>query len=295
MEQESDSPSGPLKNPPSSVKTGEEGAAAPFVDESKDSAALDFHSAEFNQIDELNDWSGNYRSFQPLGGVITADMRHQMERRKRSARVDLSAAGTEPFEKTALVNADPETIKAPGPLTVISKGRTLIVDTEEGRAVACAKRLSKQRLTCTLVITKKPSIDTPFPRSDRPALIEAENLTITGAFGGFSAMVTIKGDQKNLTQGADDQAAYFDLVLDLQPDPSYRGDLLPLGYYAPGQTPPTSKRLWRKCRRCAVDLKNPSLSIIKKTFVSMAGHANMTAPIVRTPAPSARSVPRKGK
>ena len=101
-------------------------------------AALDFHSAEFNQIDELNDWSGNYRSFQPLDGVITADMRHQMERGKRSARVDLSADETEPLGKTALVNAEPETIKAPGPLTVISKGRTLIVDTEAGRA-ACLR------------------------------------------------------------------------------------------------------------------------------------------------------------
>ena len=62
-------------------------------------ATLNFHSAEFNRIDDLNDWSGNYRSFQPLDGVVTADMRHQMERRKRSAPVDLSADETESLEK----------------------------------------------------------------------------------------------------------------------------------------------------------------------------------------------------
>ena len=75
-----------------------------------------------------------------------------------------------------MVNAEPETIKAPGPLTVISKGRTLIVDTEAGRALACAKRLSDHRLTCTLVITKKPSLEAPFSRPGRPALLEAEDL-----------------------------------------------------------------------------------------------------------------------
>ncbi len=113
----------------------------------------------------------------------------------------------------------------------------MIVDTEAGRAVACAKRLSDHRLTCTLVITKKPSMEASFSRPGRPALLEAEDLTITGVLGGFSAMATVKGDQKNLTEGVDDQAAVFDLVLDLQPDPSYAGDLLPLGYYAPGPNP----------------------------------------------------------
>ncbi len=93
-----------MKNPPSSVETGEKEAVAPLVDESTGGVALDFHSAEFNQIDELNDWSGNYRSFQSLDGVITADMRHQMERRKRSALVDPSADETEALEKTAMVN-----------------------------------------------------------------------------------------------------------------------------------------------------------------------------------------------
>ena len=88
---------------------------------------------------------------------------------------------------------------------------------------------------------------------------------ITGVLGGFSAMVTIKGDQKNLTEGADDQAAYFDLVLDLQPDPSYTGDLLPLGYYAPGPNPADLEAALAEMPEMRGRFKKPQFILIKKT------------------------------
>ena len=39
-----------------------------------------FHSAKFNVCDGLDDYAEDYTKFAPLGNVITADMRFQMER-----------------------------------------------------------------------------------------------------------------------------------------------------------------------------------------------------------------------
>ena len=60
---------------------------------------LNFHSAEFNQTDDLNDCSGNYLTFQPLDGVVTADMRHQMERLRRRDAVDAAVDDAVPSKK----------------------------------------------------------------------------------------------------------------------------------------------------------------------------------------------------
>lgn len=207
---------------------------------------LNFHSPEFNVIDDLNDWSGNYRSFQPLDDTVTADMRHQLERRKQNPFVGRPAAGTEDVEKPTASwgnrRAVTGAIREAGPLTIVSRGRTLIADTEIERALACAKRLNDHQLTCTLVLIQKPS---PEASSSRPGpfpLFEVEALLIRGAFGGFSAMATVKGIPKNLSPEDDGQTAVFDLVLDLQPTPAYGGGFPPQGYYTPGQNPADLER-----------------------------------------------------
>ncbi|MBI4768375.1 MAG: 4Fe-4S binding protein [Deltaproteobacteria bacterium] len=241
MNQENQSPGPAVEISFAAGADPKETSASPDQDRHKAAAPINFHSPEFNVIDDLNDWSGNYRSFQPLDDLVTADMRHQMERRKRSAFAERPAEETEAVGKTAaaLVSASIETkaIKAAGPLTVISRGRTLIVDTEIERALACAKRLGDHQMTCTLVVARKPSPEALSFRPVRPALFEVEDLSIKGAFGGFSAVATINGVQKNLSQADDGQAAVFDLVLDLQPTSAYAGDFPPLGYYTPGQNP----------------------------------------------------------
>ena len=38
-----------------------------------------FHLAKFNVMDGLDDYCGDFRSYQPLGDLVTADMRHRME------------------------------------------------------------------------------------------------------------------------------------------------------------------------------------------------------------------------
>ncbi len=232
MKQANESLSGPVEKPSDLTATGGKGTAGPFIDEPGGHPAINFHSPEFNLTDDLNDWSGNYRSFQPLDGIITADMRHQMERKPYSA----SDSSTGDGAVLKIESKSQPTVKAErsAPLSVISEGRTLIVDTEEKRAMALVNRLRDQGLTCTSVITGKKAIETPFPRLGRSDPLEAEAIAITGAFGRFSATLTVNGDQQSLPKGFDSQAVVFDLVLDLQPVPSYVGECLPLGYYAPG-------------------------------------------------------------
>lgn len=39
-----------------------------------------FHSPKFNVLDGLDDYMGDFTSFEALGDLVTADMRHQLER-----------------------------------------------------------------------------------------------------------------------------------------------------------------------------------------------------------------------
>ncbi len=101
----------------------------------------DFHSPEFNRVDDLNDWSGNYLSFEPLGDTVTADMRHQMERtRCDTAAVD-APVGRAVVSSGAATSDGAKIAETVTPLTIVSNGRTLIVATDSERANACAEAL----------------------------------------------------------------------------------------------------------------------------------------------------------
>lgn len=198
---------------------------------------INFHSAEFNKTDDLNDCSGNYRTFQSLDGVVTADMRHQMERMHGRNAVGTAADKAGSSKIIDQKRNDAATLDVAPPLTVISQGRTLIIDTNTDHAIACGKLLNEQDLTCTLLVIKKAASDVLFSRRDEFVLMEASATSITGAFGGFSAKVTVGDDQKKLSDWFDKKEIIFDLVLDLQSTPSYAGDRLPMGYFAPGSNP----------------------------------------------------------
>ena len=63
----------------------------PDVDASLRRAALRklFHSPKFNVLDGLDDYCDDFTQFAPLAGIVTADMRHHLERAARElARTD---------------------------------------------------------------------------------------------------------------------------------------------------------------------------------------------------------------
>lgn len=61
---------------------------SPGVSESLRKAALKkfFHSPAFNIVDGLDDYDDDFTTFQALGDIVTADMRHQMEVEKERAK-----------------------------------------------------------------------------------------------------------------------------------------------------------------------------------------------------------------
>lgn len=54
-----------------------------------------FRSAKFNICDGLDDYAEDYTKFEPLGDVITADMRHHMERALEKLAPDETETGAE--------------------------------------------------------------------------------------------------------------------------------------------------------------------------------------------------------
>lgn len=54
-----------------------------------------FHTSKFNVCDGLDDYAENYRIFEPLGNIITADLRHQLERLKQTKTTEPEAASVE--------------------------------------------------------------------------------------------------------------------------------------------------------------------------------------------------------
>ena len=224
---------------PSSAASAAGGDRLPSWYKTAGGAEIDFHSAEFNRTDDLNDCSGNYRTFQSLDGVVTADMRHQIERLRGRNAPDAVANGAVPSQPIEPDRTEPAAPEDLPPLTAISRGRTLIIDTDAGRAIACGRILDAQGLICTLLVTNGAGAKAPLPQFDPCPFLEVGNVSITGAFGGFSAAVAGNGERQPLSAWLGDRAAVFDLVLDLQPSPSFAGNRLPLGYYAPGLNPST--------------------------------------------------------
>ncbi|MGZ6240758.1 MAG: ATP-binding protein, partial [Syntrophales bacterium] len=94
----------------------------------------------------------------------------------------------------------------------------------------CREILSAGRLACTLVVTKTAAQEAARSLFSRLTFIEADDVAISGAFCGFSATVTVNGEQRPLAES-------FDLVIDLRPEPLFAGRRLPIGYYAPGANP----------------------------------------------------------
>ncbi len=72
-----------------------------------------FHSPKFNVLDGLDDYMGDFTSFEPLGDIVTADMRHQIERAARK----LAQALDEPREPAPAAAAAAAPIAAPAAAT----------------------------------------------------------------------------------------------------------------------------------------------------------------------------------
>lgn len=70
-----------------------------------------FHSPAFNVVDGLDDYDDDFKTFQALGDIVTADMRHQQEleqQRKEERENELADSGRENAEMEDPAALDPE-------------------------------------------------------------------------------------------------------------------------------------------------------------------------------------------
>jgi hypothetical protein len=72
-----------------------------------------FRSAQFNVLDGLNDYDDDFTNFEPLGDIITSDMRHRMEEEARQAAEQLREDG---------ISTEQDVAQAPPPERVTSSG-----------------------------------------------------------------------------------------------------------------------------------------------------------------------------
>ena len=90
------------EDPPDPSELGEDSDYSMFmaqgVSREKRQAALRqlFHSPKFNVTDGLDDYCEDFTKFEPLGDIVTADMRHHAERLARKALEALEGDATEP-------------------------------------------------------------------------------------------------------------------------------------------------------------------------------------------------------
>lgn len=212
------------------------------------SIQLDFFSAEFNNIDELDDNRGNYKSFQSLEGVVTSDMKHHQKRKEAKVHGNSITETPETEEETYFLKEpleEPLEVRTPLPLKIVSQGSLLIIDENLERAINCAEFLTENGLTCTVCVPDFGGFNAPFAsRIASFSLVEVGSVFIRGSFGGFSATATNSdGSLVNLSclvgqlsGQTGSEPGFFDLVLDLQSIPSFTGKILPVGYYAPGES-----------------------------------------------------------
>lgn len=95
-------PAGPPPELPDIDLLGEDSDYSAFLAEGIDATlrrkALRklFHSPKFNVLDGLDDYMGDFTQFEPLGSIVTADMRHHIERAARLAEQALAEENARP-------------------------------------------------------------------------------------------------------------------------------------------------------------------------------------------------------
>jgi len=201
-----------------------------------DSPTIDFRAPEFNVTDDLDDNVGNYRDFQKLDGIMTADMLHQEERKKKKRSPEKTggrSAGRD--RKAAAVRTSDATAETPPlPLTIISKGRVLVIGADVDLLLDCGELLSGQGLSCSLCLVTNIGRKMGLPEDSKLSLIQTGLISVSGGFGGFYAATKDTDGQMRPIRLQGDKTTVFDLVLDLQALPAFAGKRLPMGYYAPG-------------------------------------------------------------
>ena len=234
---------------------------SPGVSEEQCKSALRklFHSQILAHRDGLDDYDDDYRSFKPLGDMVTAHALHQMERLTRDSgsgdtdeakgmgKVSSFSVSEPPAPPPgrSLQGGDQHSLDMGRTATTVtfhSRGHLVIIG-EEDRASAVAAQLA-DRLPCTLIVpspaeTGDPGTDKKLRTADDIRVLRGTSIELTGYLGMFEVTFCESGGRGQSEQRRLERC---DLVLDLTTAPRLRHELLPPGYYAAGENPEALQR-----------------------------------------------------
>ena len=226
-----------------------------------------FSSPEFNRRDGLDDYSGDYRSFEPLGDVVTAHVRHQIERlnaqgeESKETSGDLgevsapaaegsaagkagSRAGRPPGENEAVYipragrSATEPAVGSstpPAPIVYRSDGNLLIIGPRE-KALKAMQALG-ERLPCWVLCDSSAGDDGASEALFPPgtAVRSGKLSRFAGRLGKFHPRLAGPDGEIDGATWFGIPSGKFDLILDLSVPPRLDRELAPPGYYAPGE------------------------------------------------------------
>ncbi|MCB1638167.1 MAG: DUF3306 domain-containing protein, partial [Thiothrix sp.] len=197
-----------------------------------------FSQPHFNRLDGLDDYAGDYTTFEPLGALVTTDLKHRLQRQAQAQLqqlLDHNRTGMQQLAEARMQTLEalqqrPQAIA--GMVGYQSAGQVLVIG--DRQALAVATRLQAP-LSPRVVLTDGPVSGalaaSAGPLAQTVIPLAGRRLQVSGYLGAFE--VTLEAAE---TTGTTETATMLqaDLVLDLQPAPALVRGILPPGYFAPG-------------------------------------------------------------
>jgi ferredoxin len=209
-----------------------------------------FHSSVFNSSDGLDDYDQDFNTFQPLKDILTADMRHHMERHRKDrqktnseqtdSEIDPKGSVRTPDQKdlTAMLPDAENVQQQASTLKLASRGRVLIIG-PEAKVIECGLRLD-DRLEDVLLVDSDEYADCRYIQvsgNRTMPMVRGKIRRIEGFLGEFYPTVMMNGVECSVTSLTNMNGESVDLVLDLDSPPHMSCERPPLGYFAPGNDP----------------------------------------------------------
>jgi len=181
-----------------------------------------FRGDDFNVRDGLDDYDGDYTKFEPLGNIVTSDMKHMIEVEARR-ELERTVSKEEPImtemtpRETALSSIEQHQPNATSQVHYQSGGTVLVIGGEQ--AIAIATQLPES-LQARIVLTADSSL-----AGEQSVIIRTEGraLALDGWLGDFKLRMT-DAEGKIQTLAAD-------LILDLTDDGLIDAEIHPPGYF----------------------------------------------------------------
>ena len=150
-----------------------------------------FSSAQFNVLDGLNDYDDDFTNFEPLGDIITSDMRHRMEEEAKKAAQQLRDEGISSEQSLANaqrpeLSASSEDVSQP---TLDSQGEAPQIDERTAEDDVC-DQVGEPVATSANESTLAPD-ETSHDADDSPRRSEASGETPDKAAGDSPAATAI--------------------------------------------------------------------------------------------------------